>query len=116
MHSRTILLGFVVVLGAVSYANGGGVQSCGANDFGQLGTGNASPSNEPLDIAGLDDTVAVSAGNEFSIALRANGTLMGWGHNYWGEVGDGTRETPSRLSPVPVVNLNSVAAISSGWQ
>jgi len=55
----------------------------------------------------------VSAGGAHSLALRADGTLWGWGRNEFGELGDNT--TTDRHVPTPEFsNSTDWAAISSG--
>ena len=51
-------------------------------------------------MAGLSGVTAMGAGNEHSLALRADGTAWAWGHNANGRLGDGT--TLNRYTPVPV--------------
>lgn len=59
------------------------IHAYGANDFGQLGI------DSQLDnkLQDLDHVVLVAAGNQFSIALRADGTLWSWGKNNSGQLG-----------------------------
>ncbi len=69
----------------------GKVVAWGNNDHLQL--------NVP---AGLNDAIAISAGQYHSLALRANGTVVAWGEN-----GDGQASVPAGLS--------NVVAISAGY-
>jgi alpha-tubulin suppressor-like RCC1 family protein len=56
---------------------------------------------------------AISAGNAFSCALLADGTVDCWGFNDYGELGDGPN--PTSKVPVAVVGLTAPAvAISAG--
>jgi alpha-tubulin suppressor-like RCC1 family protein len=57
-------------------------------------------------------TGAVSAGDEFSLALKRDGSLWGWGNNREGEIGDGT--STDRSSPVRVGELTNVKAVAAG--
>ena len=45
-------------------------------------------------------------------AIRANGTVMGWGRNDEGQLADGT--STRRLTPVRVGTLTGVVAIAGG--
>ena len=66
----------------------------------------------------LAGIVAVAAGNNFSLALKADGTVWAWGFNGAGQLGDGTQT--DRLAPVQVQgpggagNLTDVIAIAAG--
>jgi alpha-tubulin suppressor-like RCC1 family protein len=44
------------------------------------------------------------------VALRSDGTVRAWGHNNYGQVGDGTKT--NRQSPVQVSGLANVVAIA----
>jgi len=90
----------------------GRVLCWGSNASGQLGREDAA-----LDVPGavpeVIDAVAITAGNGFSCALRAQGGAWCWGSNDSGERGDGSMQssaTPSR------VQLDGVLEISAGYK
>jgi uncharacterized repeat protein (TIGR01451 family) len=63
--------------------------------------------------------IALSAGQQHSVAVKQNGTVWAWGDNTQGQLGDGTTE--QRATPVQVFDpneptgyLTGVTAISSG--
>jgi len=60
----------------------------------------------------LEGATAVSASVVHGLALLSNGTVVAWGNNSEGELGDGT-ETASNV-PVAVTGLSGVTAISAG--
>ena len=56
-------------------------------------------------------TGALAAGENHSIALKADGTVWTWGDGYWSQIGDGG--TAGRTSPVQVVS--GAVAIAAGF-
>ncbi|MEN9355017.1 MAG: hypothetical protein RL318_2342, partial [Fibrobacterota bacterium] len=89
------------------------LRTWGYNDSGQIGDGTKNVDRStPYAVPGLDSIMAVSAGCYFTLALKADGTVMAWGLNDSGVLGDGT--TIDRLVPVPVAGLSGVIAISAG--
>ncbi|WP_083682631.1 RCC1 domain-containing protein [Archangium sp. Cb G35] len=81
----------------------GTVSAWGSNTFNQLGDGSTTPhSPTPVQVRGLSNVVAISAGRNHSLAVREDGTLWAWGSNAAGRLGDGTtiqRATPVQVSP-----------------
>lgn len=55
---------------------------------------------------------AISAGDRFTLALLANGTVMAWGDNQYGQMGNGS--TTYSALPVPVEGLVGVTAVAAG--
>ncbi|MPZ23137.1 MAG: hypothetical protein GEU28_06245, partial [Dehalococcoidia bacterium] len=63
--------------------------------------------------AGTVEVVAIEAGQQHSMALLSNGTVMTWGWDELGQLGD-DHSFRDQSSPVPVAGLLDVVAISSG--
>ena len=61
---------------------------------------------------GFTTTPMIAAGWGQTVALRNDGTVWAWGHNGFGQLGDGT--TTARFTPVQLQNLNNVTAIATG--
>ena len=57
-------------------------------------------------------TPMVSAGINHTVALKSDGTVMAWGLNGYGELGDGTGR--DRPSPTAVPGLTGVLAVTAG--
>ena len=49
-------------------------------------------------VNGLADVSAIAGGSSFTLAVKADGTVWGWGENTYGQLGDGT--IISRHEPV----------------
>ena len=69
-----------------------------------------------LKIKRNENTVAVpmvAAGDDFSIALRADGTVWSWGNNDKGQLGLGSSVT-NQDRPVQIKNLSNITYITAG--
>ncbi|MEX1254880.1 MAG: flexitail domain-containing putative surface protein [Dehalococcoidia bacterium] len=93
----------------------GSVKCWGRNDEGQLGDGSTSLSRlDPVDVWLLNQgVVGIAEGGDHTCALKENGTVLCWGDNEYGQLGDGT--TTNRLVPTQVVGLSDVSAITAGY-
>jgi alpha-tubulin suppressor-like RCC1 family protein len=90
----------------------GNLAAWGYNNHGQLGTGNTTTQNSPVWVTKLGalagkDVVAIAAGAYHSLALCSDGTLVAWGFNDDGELGDGT--TNRQNEPVAVDRSGTLA-------
>ena len=93
----------------------GSVLAWGDNRTGELGDGTLNPHATPAAVSGLGSgVVSLSGGAGFSQALKSDGSVLSWGRNERGQLGDGT--PTDRPTPVQVVNLNGSAALAQGTQ
>ena len=114
-------LSSIVSLGSRAYhslavKSDGTVWAWGWNKDGALGNGvdnSASDYPVPIQVQGVNNPIMVTAGYCFSVALLQDHTLVAWGKNNAGQLGDGT--TATRLSPVTVAGLTNVISVSAGW-
>ncbi len=93
----------------------GGRVSCWGNGAqGRLGIGEpvASLVKTPAELPGLVDVKALSSDDSHSCAVVADGRLLCWGQNVWGEIGDRTKQ--NRFAPVAVHGLTGVVEVSAG--
>jgi alpha-tubulin suppressor-like RCC1 family protein len=92
----------------------GTVMAWGDNEYGELGDGTGiEQSDLPILVNKLSDVTAIAAGANDSLALLKNGTVMAWGSNESGQLGDGTSKEQSGI-PVAVSKLREVTAIAAG--
>jgi alpha-tubulin suppressor-like RCC1 family protein len=93
---------------------GGTVMAWGEDKAGQLGDGRIARSEEaPAAVSGLSGVTQIAAGGEDSMALLGSGTVMSWGEDRNGELGNGSAGEPSDV-PVTVANLAEVTGIAAG--
>jgi RHS repeat-associated protein len=123
--ARAIAIGSDVAVGAgftVALRQDLTVWTWGFNNTGQLGRSGCEvdyPSaGNPYCVrpgkADLTDVVAVSAFGNHVLALRVDGTVVAWGRNSSGQLGDGT--TTDRTTPQQVPGLSDVIAIAAGYE
>ncbi len=85
----------------------------GDNSYRQLGDGfQQLYSSVPVAVSGLQFVTAVAAGGRHSLALLADGSVVAWGANGLGQLGDGG--TSESAVPVAVPGLSEVRAIAAG--
>ena len=86
----------------------------GRNSRRQLGlAGSTSNKTSPVLVNNDSDWVDISAGAEFVIALKNNGTLWSWGYNNYGQLGDGSTNTLE--TPTQIGSDTNWAAVSAGY-
>jgi len=140
-HCFTELGGMVDLAGGLYFSlalkEDGTVWAFGQNHDGQLGDGTTSDHLTRVEVANckgcigqfLTNVIAIAASkqNGFSLALKKDGTVWGWGNNMFGQLGDnqsgamGNHSLPTQvcLSPGAISgscksNLTDVIAISAG--
>ena len=66
----------------------------------------------PAPLNGLSNVVQIAGGYQHGLALLDDGTVMSWGENGAGQLGDGT--TTERTVPAPIAGLSGVVALTAG--
>lgn len=92
------------------------VWSWGSNGWGELGDatiGFDAERSAPAEIAGLNDVRMLAAGDNFSMALKADGTVWVWGSNVHGQHGKGTKDNFFHPTPQKVSGLSEITWIST---
>jgi len=117
----------------------GNVRCWGYNANGQLGYGNTSNVGDatastpdkvgPVDLGLGRKAVAISAGSRHTCAVLDNGSVRCWGHNSYGQLGNGTKnqspehgietdvgdnELPGSVAPVDLGPGQKAVAVSAG--
>lgn len=99
----------------VAVRSDGTVWAWGLNTFGGLGRGTfGGLYPDPAPVPGISDANSVAAGALHTLVLLNDGTVLAFGWNYAGQLGDGT--FTDRASPVVVQNLSGVRAVRAGTQ
>lgn len=101
----------------------GSLWGWGQNNQGQLGTGNFTPTRNPVAVraaagGNLTGITAIAASDDHALALKADGTVLAWGRNVNGQLGDGTPSAnsalPRTVETAPGIPLANVTAIAAG--
>jgi alpha-tubulin suppressor-like RCC1 family protein len=102
-----------------SGTNNGTAWVWGDNDSGQCGIPVTTAFvNTPVQVPGITGAVAIACGWHHTVALTGSGTIVAWGLNGSGQLGNGS--TTSSVTPVPVsgtsgAQLSGVKAIAAGY-
>jgi alpha-tubulin suppressor-like RCC1 family protein len=111
---------------SLALLSNGTVMAWGSNSNGQLGIGSSSGpedcsgtpcSKAPLVVPGISDAIAISAAGAYNLVLLSNGTAVTWGHDRFGQLGDGVGVAGGCECvdhPVPIAGLPPAMAISTG--
>ena len=102
---------------SLALCSDGTLAAWGNNSNGQLGDNTIVPRNVPVAVntaSGVSalygkTVVAIAAGSTHSLALCSDGTLVAWGFNSNGQLGDGT--TTQHNAPVAVNTNSGVSAL-----
>ena len=121
----TVLAGkSVVAIAAGGYHNlvlcsDGTLAAWGLNYEGQLGNDTTVSSLVPVAVRTVGTplagktVVAIAAGTYHNLALCSDGTLVAWGYNYYGQLGNGSTDTDAPWgSAAPVKVSNSWTALT----
>lgn len=87
----------------------------GRNDQGQLGTGSSNDvATAPTAVAGGHTFAQISAGSRHSCGVTVAGTVLCWGANDSGQIGDPSGAAASTPRPVSGLPGGSFAAVAAG--
>ena len=104
-------------------APGGQVFAWGRNGDGQIGDDTTTDRHDPVQVldpsgeTSLGGVIAVAGGYFHTLAVLSDGTVVAWGSNDSGQLGQGTTGGPDRTRPVSVPGLSNITAVSAnGFQ
>jgi alpha-tubulin suppressor-like RCC1 family protein len=111
------LTGVVAIAAGASHSmalkSNGTVYAWGANASGQVGDGTSGTNRLiPVQVSGLITATAIAAGQAHSLALKSDATVVAWGSNSNGQLGDGG--TTGHFVPGAVTGLSGITAIGAG--
>jgi len=95
----------------------GSVQCWGSNSEGQLGDGTRVNKSVPTAVSGIDHSspaktaVSISASKTHTCAVMGDGSLLCWGLNDYGQLGDNS--TTRRLTPAVVSGIDGSSATAT---
>jgi len=91
----------------------GTVWTWGGNGYGQLGNGTNDDSYDtPVQAINLHSIKYIASGCGHAAAIKEDGTVWTWGYNYYGQLGDNTRNNSN--IPAQITNINNVMNIAAG--
>jgi alpha-tubulin suppressor-like RCC1 family protein len=99
-----------------------GMYAWGYNGFGQLGNGTTTNTDTPVRVEafvrghGFGHVTGLFGGCEHSLALFSSGTVLAWGYNEHGQLGNGTTNNSEKPAQVIFPAGTTVKAISAGCQ
>ena len=95
--------------------NSGFVWVWGANNYGQLGTGDNTERKTPVKLSSLYGISAIAANSNYSLALKSDGTVWAWGRNDHGQLGNDSKSDSNIPVQVGGISYNNVTKIAAGW-
>ena len=100
---------------SIALKSDGTVWTWASNTFGQIGDGTIDTQRRtPVQVTSLANIIAITAGSEYNLALKGDGTVWSWGRNTLNQLGDGS--STNRVTPVQVsgLSLPTIAIAAAG--
>ncbi len=97
---------------SLALKSNGSIWAWGENYNGELGiNSDDNYINVPVQVYTLSDIVSVSAGSDYSLILKSDGSVWAWGLNYHGQLGIGSNNNSN--VPVQVSALSDIVSVST---
>ena len=98
-----------------------GIDTWGDDSSGEQGDARLTPWTEPghadTSAEGTSTITDISAGGRHDLALLSNGTVVAWGDDTYGQLGNGAASANDDAeTPVPVASLSGVVAVAAGGE
>ena len=91
------------------------VYAWGYNEKGQLGDGTNTTRSTPVKVTNISEIVDISASETDQVlALKADGTVWGWGYNSLGALTDVGGSIPKQILGIDGNRMNNISAIYAG--
>lgn len=99
---------------SVALKSDGTVWAWGSNSFGQVGDGTTNMRTTPVAVGtSFGGVVSISAGGDHTLAVKGDGSLWGWGQNWYGQAG-APQVQSTVLSPAQVAGIAGAVVASAG--
>ncbi|HVE59197.1 MAG TPA: FG-GAP-like repeat-containing protein [Pyrinomonadaceae bacterium] len=100
---------------SIALKSDGTVWVWGSNEYGQIGNGTASTSDQltPVQNTTLSNVTQIAAGIYHNLALNSSGKVFVWGDNFYGQVGNGAANNTPQSTPVQNTTLDNVIEIET---
>jgi alpha-tubulin suppressor-like RCC1 family protein/sugar lactone lactonase YvrE len=112
LNGKTVLSVAISDNHGLALCSDGSIAAWGENSFGQLGDGTTLSSTSPVAVVKTGalagkTVIAIAAGFSHSLALCSDGSLVTWGNNYFGQLGNSSNT--SSVVPLTVTNTGVLA-------
>jgi alpha-tubulin suppressor-like RCC1 family protein len=100
---------------SIALKSDGTVWVWGSNEYGQVGNGTASASDQltPVKNVTLSNITQIAAGIYHNLALNSSGKVFVWGDNFYGQVGNGAANNTAQSTPAQNATLDNVIEIET---
>jgi alpha-tubulin suppressor-like RCC1 family protein len=110
----SIIAGFSAAYAIRTTTGGATLWAWGGNAFGALGDGSMLSRPSPEPVTGAADVAQVAAGQNFVIELATNGSILAWGEDDHGQLGNTASQTPVTRPIETIAPGTGITQLSAG--